>query len=292
MPLQTPHAATLSLERFPPSAEAVVVRAKPGWRPIDLAEIWHYRELLWILAVRDIKVRYKQTALGALWAIIPPVFTMLVFTFIFGHVAKMSTGLPYPLFSFCGLVPWQLFANSLNQSSNSLVGSQNLITKVYFPRLVIPISSVLSAMVDFFICLTILGGMIVYYHDTVQLGWSLLFLPPLILLAVLTALSVGLWLSALNVLYRDIRYTVPFLIQFWMYSSPVLYPSSKVPEAWRLLYGLNPMAGVVEGFRWALLGHTEPPGPLLGVSVLSVLLLLVGGLFYFRRMEKNFADLV
>jgi lipopolysaccharide transport system permease protein len=271
----------------------VHVRPRPGWRPIDFAELWHYRELLWILAGRDIKVRYKQTALGALWAVIPPVFTMLIFTFIFGTVAKMDTsGVPYPIFSFSALVPWWLFANSLTQSSNSLVGSQNLITKVYFPRLVIPISSILSALLDFSITLLLLAGMMAYYHDSVHVGLGLLALPLLVALAVTCALAVGLWLSALNVQYRDIRYVIPFLVQFWMYASPVLYSSSKIPARWRLLYGLNPMAGVVEGFRWALIGKTGPPGPMLAVSVASVIVLLIGGLFYFRRMEKSFADLV
>lgn len=265
----------------------------PGsrWIPLQLPELWEYRELLYFLVWRDIKVRYKQTALGAAWAVIQPLFMMLVFSLFFGRLAKVpSDGIPYPVFAFCALIPWQLFANALTESSNSLVGNQNLITKVYFPRLVIPIAAVLSGLVDFLIALGILILMMLYYG--IVPGWSILVLPGFILLAVVTALAVGLWLSALNVQYRDVRYTMSFLIQFWLFATPVAYPSSLIPENWRAFYGINPMAGAVEGFRWALLGKTQPPGAMLWVSVLVVTILLLGGLYYFRRMEQQFADIV
>jgi lipopolysaccharide transport system permease protein len=261
------------------------------WASIGFRELWDYRELLYFLTWRDVKVRYKQTALGAAWAVIQPLFMMLVFSLFFGRLAKMpSDGIPYPVFTFCALLPWQLFAHALSESSNSLVGNQNLITKVYFPRLVVPISAVLGGLVDFAIAFVILLVMMAYYG--IVPGWQIVTLPLFILLAVVTALAVGLWLAALNVQYRDVRYTINFLIQFWLFATPVAYPSSLVPEAWRPLYGLNPMAGVVEGFRWALLGKAQPPGALLWVSVAVVILLLVGGLYYFRRMEQQFADVV
>lgn len=262
-----------------------------GWTAIGFRELWDYRELLYFLTWRDIKVRYKQTALGAAWAVIQPVFMMIVFSLFFGRLAKMpSDGIPYPVFTFCALLPWQLFAHALSESSNSLVGNQNLITKVYFPRLVVPISAVLGGLVDFAIAFVILIAMMLYY-DIVP-GWQIVMLPAFILLAVVTALAVGLWLSALNVQYRDVRYTINFLIQFWLFATPVAYPSSLIPQQWRWLYGLNPMAGVVEGFRWALLGKSDPPGAMLAVSIAVVILLLIGGLFYFRRMEQQFADVV
>src|ERR1700754_2991336 len=245
------------------------------WIPLQLSELWEYRELLYFLVWRDIKVRYKQTALGAAWAVMQPLFMMLVFSLFFGRLAKLpSDGIPYPVFTFCALIPWQLFANALTESSNSLVGNQNLITKVYFPRLVVPISAVLGGLVDFAIAFVILLGMMLY-HGIVQ-GWAIVTLPGFILLAMLTALGVGLWLSALNVQYRDVRYTINFLVQFWLFATPVAYPSSLIPAKWRVLYGLNPMAGVVEGFRWALLGKAEPPGPMLWVSIAVVLIIFVG----------------
>src|SRR5882724_11507887 len=250
-----------------------------GWASIGLRELWDYRELLYFLTWRDVKVRYKQTALGAAWAIIQPLFMMLVFSLFFGRLAKVpSDGIPYPIFTFCALLPWQLFANALTESSNSLVGNQNLITKVYFPRLVVPIAAVLGGLVDFAVAFVILLLMMFYYG--IVPTRAIVTLPAFILLAVLTALAVGLWLSALNVKYRDVRYTINFLIQFWLFATPVAYPSSIVPERWRALYGLNPMAGVVEGFRWALLG-TQPPGAMLAVSIAVVIVLLIGGLYYF-----------
>jgi lipopolysaccharide transport system permease protein len=269
----------------------LVIEPSRGWVSLNLRELWEYRELLYFLTWRDIKVRYKQTALGAAWAIIQPLFTMLVFSLFFGRLAKIpSDGIPYPLFSLAALVPWTFFANGLTQSSNSLVGSSNLITKVYFPRLAIPISTILSGVVDFFFAFLVLVAMMFYYRVApgANTPWLVLFL----LLALATSLGVGLWLSALNVEYRDVRYVVPFLVQFWMFATPIAYPSTLLPEKWRTLYGLNPMAGVIEGFRWALLGAKTQPGPMLAVSSMAALVILVTGAFYFRRMEKTFADVV
>ena len=275
-------------------AEATqVFRIEPakGWTAVGLRELWQYRELLYFLIWRDVKVRYKQTALGAAWAIIQPLFMMLVFSLFFGRLARVpSDGIPYPVFSFCALLPWQLFAHALTESSNSLVGNQNLITKVYFPRLVIPMAAVLGGVIDFLIAFAILLLLMLYYG--IVPGWAILTLPAFLLLGIATALGVGLWLSALNVQYRDVRYTINFLVQFWLFATPVAYPSSLIPEKWRVFYGLNPMAGVVEGFRWALLGKSEPPGMMLWVSVVMVVLILCGGLYYFRRMEQEFADVV
>jgi len=261
-----------------------------SWTSVGFRELWEYRELLYFLTLRDIKVRYKQTALGAAWAIIQPLFMMLVFSLFFGRLAKVpSDGIPYPVFTLCALLPWQLFAQALAESSNSLVANERLISKVYFPRLVVPISAVLGGLVDFGVAFVLLLLMMFYYR--IVPGVAIVMLPAFILLAILTALAVGLWLSALNVKYRDVRYTINFLVQFWLFATPVAYPSSIVPERWRALYGLNPMAGVVEGFRWALLGK-QPPGAMLAVSVGAVIAILIGGLYYFRGMEQEFADIV
>lgn len=268
-----------------------LIRPSRGWVSLKLAELWKYRELLYFLTWRDIKVRYKQTVIGAAWAIIQPFFAMVVFSIFFGQLAKIpSDGIPYPIFTYCALLPWQLFAHALNESSNSLVANQGLITKVYFPRLVIPVAPVLAGLVDFCIAFLVLIGMMLYYG--IMPTFAIFTIPLFLILAVATALSVGLWLSALNVEYRDVRYTIPFLTQFWLFATPVAYPSSLVPESWRALYGLNPMAGVVEGFRWALLGKADGPGALLTVSVFVVIILLIGGLYYFQRMERTFADVV
>ena len=269
----------------------IIVEPSRGWISLNLQDLWEYRELLYFLTWRDIKVRYKQTALGAAWAVIQPFFTMVVFSLFFGRLAKIpSDGIPYPIFCYAALVPWTFFAQGLTQSSNSLVGSSHLITKVYFPRLVIPISSVLSGLVDFVIAFTVLIGMM-FYYGLYPTG-AIVLLPGLVLLALTTALGVGLWLSALNVKYRDVRYTVGFLTQFWLFATPIAYPSSLLSEPWRTIYGINPMVGVVEGFRWALLGTKTAPGPVVAVSALVAIALLVGGAFYFRRMEKTFADVV
>ena len=274
-------------------APQVVTRIRPskGWVSLKLDELWEYRELLYFLVWRDVKVRYKQTVLGAAWAILQPFMTMVVFSLFFGKLAKIpSEGVPYPIFSFAALVPWTFFATGLSQGANSLVGSQNLIKKVYFPRLAIPIASVLSGVVDFALAFVVLLGMMVFYgiYPTANILW----LPPLLLLALVTSLGVSLWLSALNVQFRDIRYTVPFMTQFWLFATPIAYPSSLLPEPWRTLYGINPMAGVVEGFRWALLGTDTQPGPMILVSSVAAVTILVSGAFYFRRMEKTFADVV
>ena len=260
----------------------------PGLR---LAELWAYRELLYFFVWRDVKVRYKQTAIGAAWAILQPFLSMLIFSLFFGRLAKLPTnGLPYPIFYYCALLPWTYFAGALQNATNTIVENQRLITNIYFPRLVLPISAVLSGLVDFGIAFVMLIAMMFFYK--VMPGKGLLLLPALMLLAVLTALAFGLWLSALNAVYRDVRYVVPFVIQFWMFVSPVAYSASLVPERWRWIYGLNPMAGVVEGFRWALTAKANGPGALFFASACGVVLALIGGMSYFRRMEGTFADVV
>lgn len=275
----------------PKTAPITYIRPSEGWVSLKLDELWEYRELLYFLCWRDIKVRYKQTALGAAWAIIQPFFTMVVFSVFFGRLAQIpSDGMPYPLFAYAALVPWSFFAHSLSSSSNSLVDSANLLRKVYFPRLAIPLATVLSGVIDFAVAFVVLLGMMLFYGRTPTP--NSIWLPFLLLLALTTALGVGLWLSALNVQYRDVRYTIPFLTQFWLFATPIAYSSSLLSEPWRTLYGINPMVGVVEGFRWALLGTATAPGPILIVSALTALGLLVSGAYYFRRMERSFADLV
>ena len=268
----------------------IKIRPPRKWVPADLHELWEYRELLFSLVGRDVKIRYKQTALGFLWAIIQPLLLMVVFSLFFGGLAKIpSEGIPYPLFSLAALIPWTLFSEGLTRSTTSMVQNANIITKVYFPRLIMPISGILSPLVDFMIAFVILLFMMAYYGFIPTI--AIILLPLFILLALMTSLAIGLWLSALNVKYRDFQYTIPFLIQIWLFASPVVYPSSLLPQQFRILYGLNPMAGVIEGFRWALLG-TNPPEAMILVSVGVVVLLLVGGLFYFKRMEQYFADVV
>jgi len=268
----------------------IVIRPPKKWVPVDFRELWEYRELLYSFVARDVKIRYKQTALGFLWAIIQPLFMMLIFTIFFGGFAKISSdGIPYPLFSFAALIPWILFSEGLTRSTTSMVSNSTIMTKVYFPRLIMPISGILSPLVDFIVSMSILLILMAYYGFVPT--WNIVFLPLFIILALATSLGVGLWLSALNVKYRDFQYTVPFLIQIWMYASPVVYPASMIPESIRYLYGLNPMVGVIEGFRWALLG-TDIPGAIILVSVVVVAVLLVSGIFYFRRMEQYYADIV
>ena len=279
------------MDRITSQTRIFHIRPQKGWIGLNLRELWEYRDLLVFLCLRDIKVRYKQTVMGVSWAIIQPVLAMIVFTVIFGRLVKVdSNGIPYPIFSFAALLPWNLFSNGLTSASNSLVGNANLIKKVYFPRLVIPISSVLSNVVDFFLAFLVLLIMMFYYE--VPLSWRMFLLPLFALLAVICSLGVGFWLSALNVQFRDVKYTLPFLTQLLMYASPVVWASTSLPEPWRQLSGLNPLAGVIEGFRWSLLGGNEAPGPMLFVSSIMAVLLFLTGAVYFKRMEKTFADVV
>jgi len=274
-----------------PTIPITIIEPKKGWIPIDLKQIWNYRELFYFLTKRDIKVRYKQTVLGGLWAIIQPVFTMIVFTLFFGRLAKIpSDGIPYPIFVYAGLLPWTYFANALSASGNSLVGSANLITKVYFPRLIIPASASLAGLLDFFIAMLVMGAMMIYYNFIPNIG--ILLFPLLVGLTFLCAVGVGLWLSALNVQYRDIRYVIPFLIQIWMFVSPVIYPVSMVSEKYQWLLALNPMTGVIQAYRASLLGHKPIDWFLLGISTAIIFIIFLSGLYYFRRMEKTFADVI
>lgn len=269
----------------------LVIRPQKGWKPLHLLELWDYRELMIFLGWRDVTLRYKQTAFGAAWAIIQPIMSMGVFSVFFGRLAAMpSDGVPYPVFSFSALVPWTCFAGALSASSGSLVGSAGLLSKVYFPRLVIPAASLVVVLVDFALAFTVLVAMILWYGFVPS--WHVVWLPFLLLLALMTALGVGLWLAALNVRYRDVRYVIPFMMQIWMFATPIVYPSSLLKEPFRTLYGLNPMAGVVEGFRWALLGTNTAPGPMLAFSTVVAVVLLFSGAHYFEAMEKTFADFV
>ncbi|NQU75284.1 MAG: ABC transporter permease [Planctomycetes bacterium] len=275
----------------PGAPPITVIQPSRPWVSLNLPDLWHYRELLYFLIWRDVKVRYKQTAIGALWAILQPFLTMVVFSVVFGRLLGVkSPNIPYPILLFAALLPWQLFANSLTQSAASLVANQSLVAKVYFPRLIVPAAAALSGLVDFAIASVILLGMMFYYGIAPTM--AILAAPAFVLLTVVTALTVGLWLSAINVRYRDVRHTIPFLTQFWMFVSPVMYPLSIIPEKWRTLYALNPMVGAIEGFRWALLGNAYSPGPETVVSIFVVLALLIGGVVYFRRMEQTFADVV
>jgi lipopolysaccharide transport system permease protein len=267
-----------------------VIAPTRGWVAIDLHELWDFRDLLYFFTWRDIKVRYKQTVLGFLWAIIQPLTAMLIFTLFFGNLAKMpSDGIPYPIFAYAALLPWTLFAESITRSTNSMVMNANIIKKVYFPRMALPISSVLSPLLDFTLAFLILIAMMVYYGKVPTM--NIIWLPVFIVLTVITSLGIGLWLSALNALYRDFQYVVPFMVQIWMFASPVVYPASMVPESYQLLYGLNPMSGVIEGFRWALFG-ANAPSPVIYVSAVISVVLLISGAYYFRRMQRVFADRV
>jgi len=270
-----------------------VLRIVPprGWFDLDFKELWAARELLYFFVWRDVKIRYKQTAIGAAWAVLQPFMTMVVFSLFFGTLAKIpSHGLPYPIFYYSALLPWMYFAGALQNATNVVVEQQRVITKVYFPRLVLPLSAVVGGLLDFAIAFVVFLAMMVYYR--IAPSPAILLFPCFLLLAVLTALGVGLWLSALNAIYRDVRYVLPFLVQFWLFASPVAYPSSLVPERWRWLYGLNPMAGVIEGFRWSLTGRGQPPSLLLAASTAMVLLILAGGVAYFQKMEGTIADVV
>jgi len=271
----------------------IYIKPSTGLAALNLRDLWLYRELIYFMIWREIKVRYKQTMLGAAWAIIQPVLTMIVFTFLFGRIAKLPTdgNVPYPIFSYTALLPWGLFVAALNQASRSLTSNQNMVSKIYFPRLVLPLASVLSGLIDFVIAFVILIGLMIYYHiaPSINVIWAL---PLFLLLTIITALGVALWLSAINVQYRDVNYALPFMTQFWLFATPVAYSSNLISEKWRLVYSLNPMAGVVNGFRWALLGVGNGPDAGLWISVIIALLIMISGLFYFRNMEKTFADTI
>jgi lipopolysaccharide transport system permease protein len=265
------------------------IRPTTGWFSLDLRELWAYRELIYFLAWREIKVRYKQTAIGVAWAVLQPLAMMVVFTIFFGRLASMpSEGIPYPLFTFAGLLPWQLFSRTITESTNSLVADQRLITRVYFPRIIIPLATTVSGIADFAISVGLLAVLMLFYG--VIPGAAIIWLPAFVLLMVIAALGVGFWLSALNVEYRDVRYAIPFINQFWLFLTPVVYPSSLVPERWQILYGLNPMVGVIDGFRWALLGIGNGPSPMLAVSTVIAIALFGGGIFWFQRREQTFVD--
>ncbi|MFI5205614.1 MAG: ABC transporter permease [Candidatus Paceibacterales bacterium] len=269
----------------------VLIEPPHNWLNIHARELWQFRELLFFLVWRDIKIRYKQTLIGAAWAVFQPVLTMLVFSVIFGNLLKTpSDGIPYPLFSFAALIPWQLFSRALSDSANSLINNQQMVTKIYFPRLFLPASSILGGILDFGISMLVLFAMMFFYK--VKITWAIFTLPLFLLLAVLTSLAVGIWLSALNVKYRDVKYVLPFLLQIWLYATPIAYSTQIIPEKWRFIAGLNPMTGVVNGFRWALLGQTSETSTLLGVSVAIILFLFITGLLYFQYMEQTFADIV
>jgi len=268
-----------------------IIKSTHGWAALNLRDLFLYRELIFFMTWRDLKVRYKQTLLGASWAILQPFLTMVVFSIFFGNLAKVpSDGVPYPIFSYTALIPWTLFSKALQDASRSLVANSHMITKVYFPRMILPLSSVMAGVVDFLIAFVVLLGMMVFFN--IFPTANVLVLPLFLVLALVTAVGVGLWLSALNVLFRDINYVLPFLTQFWMYLTPVAYPSSMIPSEWQVIYALNPMTGVVEGFRWALLGTGQPPGMMTLVSSITAVVLLISGMFYFRRMERLFADMV
>lgn len=270
-----------------------IIRLQPSsrWRFVDLNELWHYRELVYFLTWRDIKVRYKQTAIGVLWAVLQPIAMMLVFTLFFGKLAKLpSEGVPYPLFTFCALLPWQVFSRSISDSANSLVTDQRLISRVYFPRIIVPTSSIVGSLMDFLISFALFLGVMAWYG--IAPTFHILFLPVFLILMMMTALGMGYWLSALNIEYRDVAYALPFISQIWMFLSPVVYPSSLVPEKWRVIYGLNPMAGVIDGFRWALLGVGPGPSPMVLASACISVALFVTGIFWFRSRERTFADAI
>ena len=271
--------------------EIILIKPSKGWSSLNLRELWMYRELIYFLTWRDLKVRYKQTALGAGWAILQPVLSMIVFSIFFGGLLNVDSGdVPYPIFSYAAILPWGVFAKGLNDTGRSLVSNRAMLTKIYFPRMVIPLASVFSSLADFLIAFVVMLGLMFYYQIAPTSNiWTL---PLFLLLAVITALGVGLWLSAMNVLYRDIGYMIPYITQLWFYLTPIVYSASEVPEEWQFFYALNPMVGVVEGFRWALLGTSDAPSPMIGVSAVIALIVFISGMYYFRRMERTFADMV
>lgn len=273
--------------------DTIILRPSRGWSALNLADLWRYRELIFFLTWRDLKVRYKQTVLGVAWAVIRPVITMVIYSLIFGNLAQLdSEGVPYSIFTYVALLPWQLFSKAMNDAGRSMVSNRNMVTKIYFPRLVIPVSTILSGLVDFLIAFVILIGMMIYFQVPITL--NVLYLPLFLLLALVTALGVGLWFSALNVYYRDVGYVLPFLTEVWKYITPVAYSAQYITGKWQFIYALNPMAGVVQGFRWALLGTTLDASALttISISAFVAVVVLISGLFYFRRMERSFADMV
>ena len=287
----SPIVKDMSLPASAVTAPTLVIQPSRSLFDLDLRGVWQYRELLYFLIWRDVKVRYKQTMIGAMWAVIQPVMTMVLFTVLFGNFAKIpSDGLPYPIFAYAALLPWNYFSQAIVRGGASLVGNANLISKVYFPRLIVPLSAALGPLVDFGIAFVVLVGMMIWFGITPT--WGVLALPLFLFLALVTALAVSLWLSALNVRYRDVGHTIPFLTQLWMFASPVVYSVSLIPERWRLLYSLNPMVGVIEGFRWALLGKASPDFGVMAVSTTVMLAVLLGGVVYFKQMERTFADVV
>ena len=279
------------MEQTPESVQRILIQPSKGLFNFDLRELWQYKELLYFLIWKEVKVRYKQTIIGGAWAIIQPLLTMVIFTIIFGRLAKIpSDGMPYPVFTYTALLPWMLFAQALTRSGGSLVSNANLITKVYFPRLLVPLSAALAPIVDFIVSFLILLGMLAWYGIPPTLG--ILALPFFLALTLVTAISVNLWLAPINVKYRDVAHTLPFLSQIWMYASPVVYPLSMIPEKWQFLYSINPMVGVIEGFRWALLGKQSPNFMAMAISVIVVMALFLGGILYFKKMEQTFADVI
>jgi lipopolysaccharide transport system permease protein len=274
-----------------PAAPVVDIRPDRGWLDLDLGAVWRFRELLVVLIMRDIQVLYKQAALGVGWAILQPVFAVIIFTIVFGYFARMpSEGIPYPVFAFAGVLPWTYFAEAVRRSGTGLVTDSELVRKIYFPRLIMPLANVIAPLLDFCIAFVVLLALMAFYG--IVPSWKFLVVPPLVLIAALLALSIGLWLAPINVRFRDIKHTLPFMIQIWMYASPIVYPLSMVPQQWQWAYSLNPMVGVIEGFRWAVFDRGEPNFTALAMSGAIIVLLLVGGLIFFRRMERSFADVI
>jgi lipopolysaccharide transport system permease protein len=279
------------MSREAAAAQIVEIRPDRGWFDLDLGAVWRYRELLIVLTMRDIQVLYKQAALGAAWAVLQPVFAVAIFTIVFGYFANMpSNGVPYPVFAFAGVLPWTYFAEAVRRSGTGLVNDAELVRKVYFPRLIMPLANVVSPMLDFCIAFVVLLALMAFYG--IAPSWKMLIVPPLMVVAALLALSIGLWLGPINVRFRDIKHTLPFIIQIWMYASPIVYPLSMVPPDWQWLYSLNPMVGVIEGFRWAVFDQGQPNFTALGMSAIIIVFLLAGGLVFFRRMERTFADVI
>jgi lipopolysaccharide transport system permease protein len=281
----------VSVEAPSPNQIVTDIRPDRGWLDLDLGAVWRFRELLQVLVMRDLQVLYKQALLGAGWAVLQPLFAVLIFSIIFGFIVRMpSEGVPYPLFAFAGVLPWTYFAEAVRRSGVGLVTDSELVRKIYFPRLIMPLANVVSPLVDFCIAFVVLLIVMAFYGIAPNV--KMLIIPLLMVVAALLALSIGLWLAPINVRFRDIKHTLPFMIQIWMYASPIVYPLSLVPEQWQMLYSLNPMVGVIEGFRWAVFGQGAPNFMALGMSAVIIVILMAGGLIFFRRMERTFADVI